>query len=109
MSSKITILSLAVVFLLSAIEKVSAQGLPPPPPPPPPGGCSCSDYVTSSGYGNCKKKFKIGPICYVNEPSTCTDLVESQSTGKRYSWDACAPPPPPQTSSISNPPHPPPP
>ena len=76
--------------------------------------CSCSSYVANSGYGNCKKEFKNGPICYVNEPSNCKDLQESSSTGKRYSWLACPgdvgpPPPPPPPPSPPPPPPPPPP
>ena len=75
---------------------------PPPilPPPPPPStidsvGCSCSDSLSSSGFGNCKKVYEIGPICYVNEPSNCSDLTKSMSTGKSFSWEACKLPPPP--------------
>ena len=65
-------------------------GIPPPPTPPPSGGCSCSTYVSvTTGFGNCEKDFKGKPICYVNEPSSCSDLKENSSTGKRYSWDAC--------------------
>ena len=55
------------------------------------GDCSCSHYVAGNGYGNCKKSFrKGGPICYVNEPSTCMDLeVSSRYGNRRYSWEAC--------------------
>ena len=42
-----------------------------------------------NSFGNCKKSYNGGPICYVNEPSNCTDLAHSKSTGRRYSWDAC--------------------
>merc|ERR1712012_555812 len=59
--------------------KACTTAPPPPPPLPPiqpltmdPFGCSCSDYISSSGFGNCKKVYEIGPICYVNEPSTCS-------------------------------------
>ena len=69
-----------------------------PPPPPPGQDCSCSDYVSNTGFGNCQKIFKKSPICYVNEPSTCTDLVKSTLTGKQYSWEACTLPPPPLPS-----------
>ena len=33
----------------------------------------------------------MGPACYVNEPSTCTDVKEGTvvEVGKRYSWEAC--------------------
>ena len=52
--------------------------------------CSCSDFVSSSGYGNCLKSYKHGPFCYVNQPSTCKDLVGSKDfRQKQYSWEAC--------------------
>ena len=91
------------------MSSVLAQDLPPPPPPPAQ-GCSCSNYVSESGFGNCEKSFKHGPICYVNEPSSCSDAVESKTTGKRYSWEACSPqPPPPPPDPPGNPEAPPPP
>ena len=31
-----------------------------------------------------------GPICYVNEPTTCTDVVNQDSVGPTgFSWQAC--------------------
>ena len=42
-----------------------------------PGDCSCNELVGKSGYGRCEKEFVVGPVCYVNQPSTCTDLVDS--------------------------------
>ena len=55
-------------------------------------GCSCSSYVDPDyGWGNCQKSYGKGPICYVNEPSTCTDIVDARSYGPTgYSWEACA-------------------
>ena len=54
------------------------------------GNCSCSSYVSESGAGLCRTSYIQGPICYVNEPSTCGDLhVSSIEDGKRYSWEAC--------------------
>jgi len=56
-------------------------------------GCSCSDFVNKNGYGNCKKQDSdFGGLvsCYVNLPSTCTDLVQSGSNpGKYLSAGAC--------------------
>jgi hypothetical protein len=50
--------------------------------------CSCSNYVDSGNYGRCKKGYKgRGPICYVNEPSGCTDVRYWK--GRLYSWKAC--------------------
>jgi len=50
--------------------------------------CSCSDFVTPGGYGKCQKTYLGKPICYVNEPTTCPDVVESlYPTG--LSWQAC--------------------
>ena len=54
------------------------------------GNCSCSSYISESGAGLCRTSYIQGPICYVNEPSTCEDLhVSSIENGKRYSWEAC--------------------
>ena len=54
------------------------------------GNCSCSSYISESGAGLCRTSYIQGPICYVNEPSTCEDLhVSSIEDGKRYSWEAC--------------------
>ena len=43
------------------------------------------------GYGNCKTSWsfggKTGPICWVNQPSVCTDKTR-HSFGE-YSWEAC--------------------
>ena len=48
------------------------------------------DYVTESGYGNCQKNYLNGPICYVNEPTNCSDVINAGSDGPTgYSWDAC--------------------
>ena len=43
-------------------------------------GCSCHEYVNQNGYGQCKKKdfhqehVKLLHVCYVNQPSNCSDL-----------------------------------
>ena len=48
------------------------------------------DHITDKGYGNCLKIFGKGPICYVKEPTTCVDVVNSGSQGPTgYSWLAC--------------------
>lgn len=55
------------------------------------GDCSCNEYVSDLGYGRCEKDFKEGPVCYVNQLSTCKDLVSSSNDpGKQYSWEACS-------------------
>ena len=53
--------------------------------------CSCSNFISSTtGYGKCIKDYFGSPICYVNEPSACTDVVTADSTGPTgYSWQAC--------------------
>ena len=56
--------------------------------------CSCSDFVTKDGYGNCTKTTKNepekGPFCYVNIPTTCSDvIVEDSQAPTGYSWEAC--------------------
>ena len=50
--------------------------------------CSCSDTIIN-GYGDCKKKLRNKLICYVNEPSICPDLRESNLLNKMYSAEAC--------------------
>ena len=54
--------------------------------------CTCTNFVNKNGYGNCMKEFNgKGPICYVKEPSTCTDLKGSTiADGRNYSWNACS-------------------
>ena len=52
--------------------------------------CSCSGFTDANGYGSCQKIMGKGPICYVNKPSICKDLVDSESMIERqYSWEAC--------------------
>ena len=54
--------------------------------------CSCSNFIDEKGYGNCQKLVpqKRGhPLCYVNEPSSCTDLRPHKQTGRIFSWKAC--------------------
>ena len=58
------------------------------------GDCSCSPFVTETGYGNCQKPTRNepekGPICYVNTPTTCSDVIDEDSRAPTgYSWDAC--------------------
>ena len=55
----------------------------------------CNDFVNSNGYGKCKKesptsKHQGGKMCYVFQPSNCTDLVDSGTDpGEQYSAVAC--------------------
>ena len=57
--------------------------------------CSCNDYLNVEGYGRCLKLQDVGmlsngrPYCFVNEPSTCSDLNFSNISRKRTSYDAC--------------------
>ena len=58
------------------------------------GDCSCSEFLTEDGYGNCKKPTENepekGPFCYVNTPSTCSDVIDEDSKASTgYSWEAC--------------------
>ena len=50
--------------------------------------CMCSNFMNGK-WGNCGTDYKGLPICYVVEPSNCSDLQYSSSTGKYYSWAAC--------------------
>lgn len=52
--------------------------------------CSCSEFMNENGFGRCIRLSGGKPVCYVNEPSNCTDLGFSKSTGKYYSWEACS-------------------
>ena len=53
-------------------------------------GCTCSNFVSKSGYGRCQKSYLNGPLCYVKEPTTCEDVVTKDSHGPTgYSWQAC--------------------
>ena len=52
--------------------------------------CSCMDFTNvyqGRTYGNCLNSG--GRLCYVNEPTTCSDARDSQSTNKKYSYVAC--------------------
>ena len=54
---------------------------------------SFSKYVDGNGYGNCRNKRPHGSFCYVNQPSTCQDLMNSTAAAKhggyQYSHVAC--------------------
>ena len=56
-------------------------------------GCTCNDYVTPGGHGKCRtqsSKLNNQPFCYVNQPSTCKDLIDSPNHhGQKYSAEAC--------------------
>ena len=51
--------------------------------------CTCSNFINENGYGNCQKLNRGLPLCYVNEPSDCTDLIFIKRTGRSVSWKAC--------------------
>ena len=57
--------------------------------------CSCKNFVNANGYGNCQKVVPRGPlkgrpICYVVQPSGCSDLRGSKNnTGELVSAEAC--------------------
>ena len=52
--------------------------------------CSCSNFISDSGYGRCQKSYLNGPLCYVKLPTTCKDVVTKDSHGPTgYSWQAC--------------------
>jgi len=57
-------------------------------------GCSCTDFINSHGYGQCKKSEPSilggSMFCYVDFPSSCTDLLESGTNpGVWYSAQPC--------------------
>ena len=50
--------------------------------------CTCSSLVNGI-FGNCKKNYLGGPICYVNHPSNCTDKEYNTTASAFFSWEAC--------------------
>ena len=54
-------------------------------------GCSCIDFTNNYNgqtYGNCQGSGN-SRLCYVNDPTTCSDAKDSQNTNKKYSRVAC--------------------
>ena len=58
-------------------------------------GCTCHDFINPNGYGMCNKTsryehIKNKAVCYVNQPSNCSDLAfSSTNPGKKFSAEAC--------------------
>ena len=59
-------------------------------------GCSCTDRVNRYGVGQCRGAWARGNwtgeqyACYVHQPSTCTDLTDSETIpGQKVSAEAC--------------------
>ena len=58
-------------------------------------GCTCHDFINPNGYGKCNKAssyehIKNKAVCYVNQPSNCSDLAYSTTNrGKKFSAEAC--------------------
>ena len=50
--------------------------------------CTCINYETPNGIGNCKKTVGKGPICFVDKHSGCSDAKEDE--GHYLSWEACS-------------------
>ena len=57
------------------------------------GTCTCKNLVNKDGIGNCEgtKSVAFGKVaCYVNQPSSCSDLKNSGTNpGEKYSAVAC--------------------
>ena len=56
--------------------------------------CSCKDLISRQGIGNCLQPAAGGPykgknICYVKQPTACTDVQISSLKGEDYSALAC--------------------
>ena len=55
--------------------------------------CSCQNFIDVDGYGNCQKGHPMKNnlnVCYVNQPSTCPDTLESgKLLGQEISAHAC--------------------
>ena len=57
------------------------------------GRCACKDFIDQNGYGNCRKKHNERLMCYVELPSFCGDLHDSEVTaGEKGSYEACSDP-----------------
>jgi len=61
--------------------------------------CTCSEFTNSNGIGKCQHRVKIGDsiafggqvACYVNHPTSCSDVIPSESNpGKYLSAEACS-------------------
>ena len=59
--------------------------------------CTCQDLVVEDKYGNCKSasdkvpKFHGNTYCYVEQPSSCNDLVDAKKDDtKKKSAQACS-------------------
>ena len=52
--------------------------------------CTCSNFVTSGGYGNCEKYFWGQPLCWASEKSDCYDSIFYEGLGKNRSFEACS-------------------
>ena len=55
------------------------------------GDCSCMDFTNEyngNTYGNCLGSGS-SRLCYVNEPTTCSDARDSSQSNKKYSKVAC--------------------
>ena len=45
---------------------------------------------TPNGHGNCQNEINGKALCYVTQPSSCTDLKSSIAfPGEKYSYEAC--------------------
>merc|ERR1711892_179229 len=73
-------------FVACGNENTTPSPTPGPTPSPTP-TCTCSNGVDDNGYGKCFKTYENKEVCYVTEPSSCSDVNES-SFGK-YSFEAC--------------------
>ena len=53
-------------------------------------GCTCKMFMNGGGWGNCQKSNDGHVMCYVKQPSSCSDVRDSGSNpGEQYSYDAC--------------------
>ena len=53
-------------------------------------GCTCKMFMNGGGWGNCQKSNDGDVMCYVKQPSSCSDVRDSGSNpGEQYSYEAC--------------------
>ena len=52
--------------------------------------CTCKDLINPSGYGNCASTGFSSKFCYVNQPTSCSDALDSLDLpGEKFSSEPC--------------------
>ena len=52
--------------------------------------CTCKDLINPFGYGNCASTGFSSKFCYVNQPTSCSDALDSLDLpGEKFSSEPC--------------------